>query len=336
MDELDYGVLDALTVRPRAPWAAIGSALQVSAATASRRWDAMRSTGQVWMSSYPGPRYGPDTRVVEIHLQCAPRARADIAKALAERPGMFSVSALVGGWDFVVNTQTNSGVRGIEGLLADPALSHPGIHRRTLSQVIKTYSEGHDWRIGALEPRQASELSEGQSHRPDANTAQSKAMIARMLQENPRASVSEIAQALHTNPTTVSRRVDALLRGGEIVVRTEVSAALSGWSEGGYLFFDVPARLLDAVGQYVAHLSTTRLSHSVINSDWNLSTVHWLNHADQLTAIEADANARFPEARVVARAIRLREIKRVGWVLDDRENALRRVPALADAEHTSR
>ena len=84
--------------------------------------------------------------------------------------------------------------------------------------------------------------------------------------------------------------------------------------------------MLDAVGQYVAHLPATRLSMGVLHSRWNLSSVFWLNRIEQLLDIEETITSQFPEVRVVHRATRLREVKRVGWLLDQQERAKVRVP----------
>lgn len=326
VDELDYGVLEALTLRPRAPWSQVSSALGVSAATASRRWDALRQQGLAWMSAYPGPRYAPGTRIIEVHVACTPHRRNDVARVLSDHPAMLSLAAMVGDWDLVVNTQTNAGTAGLEMLLDDPVWSHPGIRGRSVAQAVRLFSQGNDWRIGALAPAQTAELMDTRSARNEAVSDGAREQIAKLLHEDPRMSASSLAEALRTSVATVGRRLETLLHDGAIAVRTEVSAAVSGWSSGGYLYLDVPPRMLDAVGQYVAHLPSTRLSMGVLHSRWNLSTVFWLNRIEQLLEIEETITAQFPEVRVVHRATRLRELKRLGWRLDDAERVESRVP----------
>lgn len=326
VDELDYGVLEALTLRPRAPWSQVSSALGVSAATAARRWESLRQQGLAWMSAYPGPRYSPGTRIIEIHVACTPHRRQEVAAALSESPTMLSISSMVGDWDLVVNTQTNTGQAGIEAILDDPVWAHPGIRARSVSQAVRLFSQGNDWRIGALAPSQAAELLDTRSARNEVVTDSAREQLTKLLHEDPRMSASSLAESLRTSVATVSRRLETLLHEGAISVRTEVSAAVSGWSSGGYLYFDVPPRMLDAVGQYIAHLPSTRLSMGVLQSRWNLSSVFWLNRIEQLLEIEETITGQFPEVRVVHRATRLRELKRLGWILDEAERVQRRVP----------
>lgn len=326
VDELDYGVLEALTLRPRAPWSQVSTALGVSAATAARRWEALRLQGQAWMSAYPGPRFSAGTRLIEVHVACTPHRRAEVADVLREHPGMLSVTAMVGDWDLVVNTQTNTGTAGLEALLDDPVWSHPGIRGRSVAQAVRPYSEGHDWRIGALAPAQTAEMLSNRGARNEVVSEHAKLELVRLLHEDPRISASKLADTLHTSVATVSRRLETLIHEGDVIIRTEVSARVSGWSSGGYLYLDVPPRMLDTVGQYVAHLPATRLSMSVLHSRWNLSTVFWLNRIEQLLEIEETITSQFPEVRVVQRATRLRELKRVGWLLDENERVDRLVP----------
>ncbi len=326
VNELDYGLLEALTLRPRAPWSQVSTALGVSAATAARRWEALRSQGLAWMSAFPGPRYAPGSRIVEIHIACTPHRRKDVAQALAEHPDMLSISAMVGDWDLVINTQTNAGIAGIEALLDDPIWSHPGIRGRSVAQAVRLFSQGNDWRIGALAPAQTAELLGARTARNEVVSDSAREHMTRLLHEDPRMSASSLAEALRTSVATVGRRLETLLHEGAISVRTEVAASVSGWSSGGYLYLDVPPRLLDAVGQYISHLPSTRLSMGVLHSRWNLSTVFWLNRIEQLLDIEETITSQFPEVRVVHRATRLREIKRLGWLLDDDERVKSRVP----------
>lgn len=278
------------------------------------------------MSAYPGPRFGPGTRLLEVHVACTPHRRAEVADALREHPAILSLASKIGDWDFVINTQTNAGNAGLEALLSDPIWSHPGIRGRSVGQAVRIFSQGHDWRIGALAPSQTAELMSARGARNEMVSEAAKADMVRLLHADPRISASSLSESLRTSVATVGRRLETLLHDGALVVRTEVSASVAGWSSGGYLYLDVPPRLLDAVGQYVAHLPATRLSMSVLHSRWNLSTVFWLNRIDQLFEIEETITSQFPEVRVVQRATRLRELKRVGWLLDEDERVDRLVP----------
>jgi len=325
VDELDYGVIEALTLRPRAPWSQVGTALGVSAVTAARRWQSLRQRGLAWMSAYPGPHYATGTRIIEVHVACTPHRRGEVASILSEHPGLLSLSTMVGDWDLVVNSQVNTGAHGLEALLDDPVWSHPGIRGRSIGQAVQVYSQGGDWRIGALTPAQTSELLGAQHARNDATADPTRERIVRLLQEDPRISASSIAESLRIGVAAANRRLETLLYEGAIVIRTEVSAAVSGWSSGGYLHLDVPQQQLDAVGQFVAHLPSTRLSLAVVHSRWNLSCVFWLNRLEQLPELEAAITGQFPRVRVAHRGTRLRERKRTGWILDEAERVDRRI-----------
>lgn len=326
LDEIDLRVIEALTVKPRASWASIGAALDISPSTAARRWDQLRAQRIAWMSCYAGPGFSDEIRILEIHVACLPGRLQEVGRALQDSRVAVSLSSIAGEWDLVVNTQTHAGDAGVEALLSDPVWAHPGIRKLCVSPWTRGFGDGVDWRVGALAPAQAAGLAGHRETRSDHVPTRAIVDILRLLREDPRMSASHLAQHLHTSVATISRQLETLLRTGGLVVRTEVSSQVAGWSSGGYLYFDVPPASLEAAGRYVAQLPNTRLSMSVLNPHWNLSTVHWVNRPDQLHGIEADIRQHFPEARVASRATRIRELKRVGWILDEQHRPSRHVP----------
>ncbi len=62
ISEVDLEIVHAVQVEPRASWATISATLEVSAATAARRWAALQDAGVAWTGATlaPGPSHLAD------------------------------------------------------------------------------------------------------------------------------------------------------------------------------------------------------------------------------------------------------------------------------------
>ena len=85
LDELDYSLVNALQIAPRAPWSLIGEVLGISPVTAARRWERLTGEGHAWMTGYCSSPLWRDMPYVLVTLGCAAGSVRQVADALARR-----------------------------------------------------------------------------------------------------------------------------------------------------------------------------------------------------------------------------------------------------------
>ncbi|MCP2335800.1 Lrp/AsnC family transcriptional regulator [Actinomadura rupiterrae] len=107
LDDVDRGLVHALRIDGRAPFARIAEVLGVSENTVARRYRRLRSAGTLRVAGTVNGAslgYTPWT----IRLRCTPDAAGAIASALATRPDVSYVYLLSGGTEISCNTQTGT------------------------------------------------------------------------------------------------------------------------------------------------------------------------------------------------------------------------------------
>ena len=89
--------------------------------------------------------------------------------------------------------------------------------------------------------------------------------VARVLVEDPRISIADLAKTLDVSTTTAGRRLDAVLRA-QPVLRCEVAQSLSGWPVHATFFFRCPADKVNLTGRSLAKLREVARCH---DNDWS-------------------------------------------------------------------
>ncbi|WP_449371986.1 Lrp/AsnC family transcriptional regulator [Arthrobacter psychrolactophilus] len=116
LSALDLRIINALQIRPRAPWAQLAPILGANAATLNRRWRELRDAGLVWITSLDQNSWAA-AAVVEI--SCHSGANQQVAKKMAEAKEVIAVDLTAGGRDIVATIATRS----------EPDLSAPSCSR---------------------------------------------------------------------------------------------------------------------------------------------------------------------------------------------------------------
>ena len=107
LDELDRGLVHALQLDGRVPFARIAEVLEVSEHTVARRYRRLRTAGVLRVvGAVDGFRLGYASWTVR--LRCTPDAAGAIAVALARRSDTFWVHVLSGGTEISCNLQAGS------------------------------------------------------------------------------------------------------------------------------------------------------------------------------------------------------------------------------------
>lgn len=329
LDELDYLLVTALQVAPRADWQTVGEALGLDASTVARRWARLTREGHAWISVHPAVRARAPAVVAFVEVDCVAGRLHEVAAEIAEDPHVFNLEHVSGGRDLLVTA-----------VFADQAelARYVGFRLGALdgvaasrTQVATTlHAEGSRWRLDRLTEEQRLRLAGPDRPAPSrpvgGRLLEGRDLdLVRVLSEDPRQSAARLAERTGLSPTTVRRRLDRLEAEHALVYRCEVARALSGWPVSVSLWAAVPQSRAPRLAERISALREIRLCAS-LSGPYNLLLAAWLRSVDDIAPFESRLTERFPELAVADRALTLWPMKLGGHLLDPRGRHLRAVP----------
>ncbi|MFD9793581.1 Lrp/AsnC family transcriptional regulator [Streptomyces sp. NPDC059070] len=160
VDELDLALVNALQLRPRAPWSLLGKTLGISPVTAARRWRRLTDTGAAWVTAYGLPSPHDRGCVAFLDLDCAPDTLWQTADALADDPHVLTIDHFAQGCDLFV-TAAFADLAWVSRYTTDRLGRLPGVHSVGVRLATGFYAEGLRWRLDSLEPGQRQDLRGG-------------------------------------------------------------------------------------------------------------------------------------------------------------------------------
>ncbi|MFC4951235.1 Lrp/AsnC family transcriptional regulator [Pseudonocardia sp. GCM10023141] len=314
-DETDLALIAAIRLDPRAPWAKIGQALDVDAATAARRWARLVDDGTAWLTADPGTPRADHMCLAFVEVNCATDQAAAAGRELAGNPRIASVEHVTGGHDLCL-TVFAPGLDGISDVLLAEIAQVPG--------VIATRSYLATQFFTADRTGQRGTLDEARLRRPPTAPPLPEPDVRELLHAmagDCRISVSALAQRLGVSRATARRHMDTALAHRQLVIRCDVTRSVTGTPVVANIRTIVPPDELAAVGRAVAALPGTRLSAELAGGPSNLLLCFWLPGLTELERVEVTLAERFPVVHVADRVVILRTIKRFGRMLDARGRA---------------
>ena len=330
VDELDLALVNALQLRPRAPWSLLGQTLGISPVTAARRWRRLSEAGIAWVTAYGLPH--PEDRgcVAYLDLDCAPDRLRQIADDLAEDPHVMSIEHQSQGCDLAV-TAAFTDLAMVSRYTTERLGRLPGVHAVRAHLSTCFYAEGIRWRLDSLDPAQRVELYDehppgnGPAPRVRAEVREEDRELLIRLGVDGRLDQAELAAATGLSPSTLRRRLDRMAATDTIRFRCEIAARDAGRPVLATFRAHLPADRLDEVGPQLARLPEIRLCVSVTGTH-NLILSVWQRSLADVQRLEAALARRFPDLRVAERRVSLRTVKRMGRILDADGRAVRAVP----------
>ncbi|MEU2236095.1 Lrp/AsnC family transcriptional regulator [Streptomyces vietnamensis] len=327
--EQDLALLDALQSAPRAPWSRIGRAVGIDATTAARRWERLRENGLAWVTAYDSAR---TTTVAFVEVRCRPRAHEAVSEAASALPWVFSIEETAGDFDLLLSVAAGD-LPGLGRAVHQVIGGMRGVRSARMRLGITLFGEGGDWRIRAMEPARRAELGVSGlpsrtpyavRHNPRASSAEDQALIT-ALGGDGRLGYTALAAETGLSEHVTRRRVQRMLRDGDIALRCDFAHPLVGLRTMVVYRMSVPHALLAQTGHALARLGQVRMCASVTGPHNLLLQVllHGLPAVDPFEAQLADS---FPELEIKDRTVALCARKRMGWLLDTDGRAVGRVP----------
>lgn len=326
LDELDYSLVNALQIAPRAPWSLIGEVLGVSPVTAARRWERLTGEGHAWMTGYCSSTLMRHMPYVLVSLGCAAGSVLQVADALVDDPHAVTISHTVGTSDLLLGVWI-SDLRMLSRYVLDRLNRVPGVTTVRVSVATEMFTEGSRWRLRSLEPRQQRALSGwrsgSQAGSPVISPGDRQLIVA--LSGHGRASLEDLADRTQLSTSTVRRRLHQHLRSGALAFRCEVAHTTAGFPVEATLWISLPPTRLARTAVQLSGLPQTRMCAAVIGSS-NLVATVWLRSMSDLSPLETDIMTHAPDIQVNDRLLTLRHLKLMGQVLDSSGRAQRYVP----------
>jgi DNA-binding Lrp family transcriptional regulator len=330
VDELDLALVNAMQLRPRAPWSLLGQALGISPVTAARRWNRLSRAGIAWVTAYGLPH--PEDRgcIAYLDLDCAPGHLRQTADELAEDPHVMTIEHLSQGCDLAV-TAAFTDLAMVSRYTTERLGRLPGVSAVRVHLATGFYAEGIRWRLDSLDRAQRGELQEdrsaGSSPPPAARAEireEDRALLIRLGVDG-RLGHAELAAATGLSPTTLRRRLDRLAACDAIRFRCEIAAPDAGRPVLATFRADLPPDRLHEVGLQLARLPEVRLCSS-LTGPHNLVLSVWQRSLADVQRLETTLTQSFPDLRIAERRVSLRTVKRMGRILDAHGRAIRAVP----------
>ncbi|ALE04891.1 hypothetical protein AL755_04220 [Arthrobacter sp. ERGS1:01] len=325
LSELDLEIVNALQVNPRADWARVADALNLSAPTIARHWSALAEQGLAWVTPAPGPRYPRVGWSAFIYLSSSPADHEALVHRLCAEPAFGTVSLVSGAHDFFIDCFASSH-EALMDILTGSFADLPGVTGREIVLITKLYRQATDWRHGTLEPGRARAVAAGrqvpqQEFQPDRLDA----VLLEELARDGRATWAELGAACGVSPQTAKRRLERFLATGYVALRCDTSMAFQQDLREVTLVLNVPATQVDAVGGYFADLPSCRLSAQVLGAQ-NLVVTLWVRDYLEVQGHERELAIRAPQSTVISRQAVIRNYKRLGHLLDETGRSCGLVP----------
>ncbi|WP_145942462.1 Lrp/AsnC family transcriptional regulator [Corynebacterium glyciniphilum] len=295
LDALDERLVHAVQVAPRAAWAALAPVVGADPVTLARRWAQLRRQGAVYVTGYG---WDPDAVFSLIEIECQPGRTMQVAEALVEERGAFTIDLTAGARDIMLSLLTPD-----TSALAHWTLEHiqelDGVRRVRTHLVSQIVADAREWRLRALSRDEVATIT--------GRTASGRAGAAM-----PRLAPDELEKA---------REVVAAMTATErYKVRVDVARSRTPWPVSVWYFLQVPADKVSRVGPLLSKIDEARLVVTA-TGEYNVIMAAWLRSLLEVNKLEAVLEERLPGVRIVDRSVVLRSLKHLGHVLDDNGDA---------------
>ncbi|MEV0619429.1 AsnC family transcriptional regulator [Nonomuraea sp. NPDC050404] len=248
LDATDRGLLHALQLDGRAPFARIAGVLGVSEQTVARRYRRLVGGGVIRVvGGLDGALLGYEPWT--IRLRCTPDAGTAIAEALARRDDTYWVHLLSGGTEISCFSQSPDAVL-LEKLPRTSRVLDIAAH-----SLLGGFALPDGWQgLSALTPEQAAELRPPPTERAEVLLREEDHHLIDALAGDGRAGYAELAKATGWSEATVKRRLAQLRTSGALHIQLDYSPRLLGYRAEARLWMSVrPSELLHVARTLAGH-----------------------------------------------------------------------------------
>ncbi|MBC2640403.1 MULTISPECIES: Lrp/AsnC family transcriptional regulator [unclassified Rhodococcus (in: high G+C Gram-positive bacteria)] len=318
-DDVDFALMHALQIEPRATWKSLAGILGVDPVALSRRFRRLHEAGLIWITGYAAALSG---HIALVEVECRPGRAARTAQILAEDPLVSSIDLTAGGRDLLLTViAQNSGEA--SRFLLHRLGEYPDIRRARTHLITEVLFEAGNWRLRTLAPAQVDQVPRSRPPRPRAARTvapELKRVIHHELSIDGRASTTAIAELAGVSNQRVVDAIATMRRDGSLGLRTDIARTYSEWPVYAWYFMQVPATLVERLRTSLGRIEEVRLA-VLVASEYNLILSVWLRTLNDVHRFEVLFEKLLPGARVADRSVVMQISKHVGHILDDHGRA---------------
>ncbi|BEL09778.1 AsnC family transcriptional regulator [Actinoplanes sichuanensis] len=325
LDELDYQLVTALQLAPRADWQRIGAALGVDGSTVARRWNRLYRSGHAWISCLPAQLAIPSVVMAIIEVDCVAGRLPEVAGDLADDVNIVTLEHVTGARDLLIQAAFTDHVQ-LGRYLSLRLGRLPGVASSRTQIAVTVHTEGSRWRLDRLSDPARQALTGGRSQTWSGRVFTDEDIrLFQALSDDPRQPAVQLAEKTGLSPTTVRRRLDRLDAERSITYRCEVARYVSGYPISVSLWCALPPAETQRTVSKLSGMRETRFC-ATLSGAANLLVVVWLRSVQDIAAFEARLAVQVPELTITDRAVALWVLKLGGHLLDPHGRNLRSVP----------
>jgi DNA-binding Lrp family transcriptional regulator len=319
VDDVDFALVNALQVSPRAGWSQLEAILGVDSTTLSRRWTKLVEGGLAWSSCFavtrPERAQLPTGVLALVEVSCVAGEREKVIETIALNPSVLTIDCTSGSRELILTLSFMS-VSEVDAYVATELAAVPGVLATRTHFTRTFFKEGTSWRLGVLNQRQVRALNDLPVTGIDAPPAPTRLheLVIAGLAGDIRRSATSIADEIGKSVATVTRAIGQIMHASWARTRIDFAHNVVGFDASVMVWFSVPHHQLETVGAGLAMMPETRMCCSVVNSA-NLAVVLWLHDLREFDAIETRIARAFPSAQIEDRWMLPRFAKRIGHVL---------------------
>lgn len=326
VDEQDLALVNALQIRPRAPWAAVGCALGVDPVTAARRWQRLADAGLAWVTCEDTSDVG--RRVAYLEIDVDSRQLDGVVAALARDPRIASIHHMAAEWPLLISVVV-SGPGALSRFVIDTLGAFTDLRVKRVHMVTEAYVAGSSWRLESLGRAQRAALLESAGDVPAPvpvrELTDADRRLIRALSMDGRLSYPALAEQTGLSEPTARRRVNHLLASGRAVLRCDLAQVACGWPQTAMLWISAPSTRLESIARALGSVREIRASLSVAGPA-NLLLVAWLRDVVDLPRLEDRLCRSYPDITIMDRTVCLHTMKLAGRLLDSDARGIDHVP----------
>ncbi|MFL4477844.1 Lrp/AsnC family transcriptional regulator [Paeniglutamicibacter sp. ORCA_105] len=265
LSALQQRIIGALQVDGRATWRKIAQVLDEHERTVARQGSELLASKAIAVAAL---RMRESS--VIMRLACTPGTARLACESLAQRADTTFSYMVTGVGDVVAEVICEANA--LNELLTLQVPSTPGLISCSTYPVLKYFRTIRGWRIGVLTAAEElalhTELTQDDTRQQGVREAAARLtendeLIIQALQRDGRASVEAVARQVRLSESTVSRRIDWLIRNSHLAIRTLVEPEALGLNTEALLWIHTAPHQVEALGAALARRPEVRYAAAV-------------------------------------------------------------------------
>lgn len=313
LSELDYRLLHALQIEPRATWSKLAPIVGADSSTLARRWERLSAEGIAWVSGVSSER-----QFAIIEIECELSKIGTIIEQLQHDPDMVVLDVSSGSRDLLALVYT-ADFEGVSSFVVQRLGAIQGIRSVQTHLANEVLTDGGAWRLRSLNASEAARIPDPRPPRRRAARYVPDEVSSAILNETKvdgRVAIATIAERNGISPQRISDGLATMRQQGSIVFRTDVARGVTEWPVYAWYFIEAPSATIEAARTSIGKIPEVRLAITAA-SRVNLILAVWLRKLSDINRFELALEKALTGARIADRAVVLHTARHMNRILGE-------------------